>query len=593
MKIPVLTIRSVPIRYKLTVLIVLIVLIPLTLVGIYLYSIISDLLTDNLNKELTQFIESLNDNIESQFDMINNTSLLLLSNPVIRTHLEEASAQGGEYAAANPKLEIEQQLVYSLLYNYAWDSRLLKSVFIFKNVSEYYYLSRYYIAETSIFSDNIYIYESTKDMPGQTQMIPPSPSDKTIYFLRVINSMKTLKPQGKMVFAIDEEILAKTYHSVLQYDRAQAFIFNSEGIVFSHTDKNMLGKQIDESLLNLKKAGINEEVALNGETYIIASRNISNYDLTSIIMVPKSHIYSRLTKNMLSYILLFITVLIISMIFGLYMSSRLTRPYKDLVKSLEHVKNGNFITRMPPYRDRELNEVSEVFNRMTSEIQHLINEVYEKHLLLKESELESLQSQINPHFLFNVLETISWEARMANNETIYRMVTSLGQFLRANISMGSREKITIREELNYIEFYLYLQKTRFGDRLDISISVADESLLDLYLPKLCVQPVVENAIIHGLEDKMDRGKLSIEITRLEDTVRIIVQDNGKGFNSEELDLKNVNTITDRKNGHTSIGLYNSNKRIKLMYGEQYGINISSKPNKGTTVWIDIPADKGE
>jgi len=179
---------------------------------------------------------------------------------------------------------------------------------------------------------------------------------------------------------------------------------------------------------------------------------------------------------------------------------------------------------------------------------------------------------------------------MTNNENIYKMVTSLGQFLRANISMSSREKITIGEELQYIDFYLYLKKMRFGDRLDTCISVEDDSIKRYHLPKLCIQPLVENAVIHGLEGKRGKCLITVKIIKEYEAIRFEVSDNGIGFDTGSISLDASETITYRKKGHTSIGLYNSNKRIKLMYGDEYGLSIQSEIGKGTFVIVKIPFD---
>jgi two-component system sensor histidine kinase YesM len=219
--------------------------------------------------------------------------------------------------------------------------------------------------------------------------------------------------------------------------------------------------------------------------------------------------------------------------------------------------------------------------------------VYKKQLLLKESELKSLQSQINPHFLFNVLETISWRARMSNNDEIYQMITSLGYLLRASFATSGIEKVKISEEMHYIEFYLLLQKKRFEEKLEIEINNQIESLDIYYVPKLSVQPIVENAIVHGLEQKIGNGKLTITMYIEHEDIVFEIHDNGVGFQVADVDLREMNSSFKSNDKHSNIGLFNSNRRIKLLYGEAYGITLESQINMGTKVTLRIPKDRAD
>lgn len=230
---------------------------------------------------------------------------------------------------------------------------------------------------------------------------------------------------------------------------------------------------------------------------------------------------------------------------------------------------------------------------MTDEINYLIKEVYEKHLLIKESEIKFLQAQMNPHFLFNTLITIGYKAKMSRDETVYRMVSSLTELLQASIYSNSLAKIPIRQELDFIKFYLYLQKERFEDKLEYTIQIEDDALLDLLLPKLSVQPLVENAVVHGVEKKLGKGMIHIHIYRRNDSVFFEITDNGNGFDQIPQDWNNYENLTIRKQGHNNIGLINTHKRVKLIYGEPYGIEVESEPGAGSRVTLHIPTDLGE
>ena len=218
----------------------------------------------------------------------------------------------------------------------------------------------------------------------------------------------------------------------------------------------------------------------------------------------------------------------------------------------------------------------------------------------KQTELTALQSQINPHFLYNTLDSIRGQALMDDNYEIARMVEALGAFFRYSISRTG-SLVTLRDELANINNYMLIQSYRFNNRFSIEIIIddEDEAAYDFLIPKLIIQPVVENAIFHGLEEKLEGGKVSIEIIVTEKNLIIIISDNGKGIESERLKALNkriqfssLQSDDDsiRHHRNTGIALPNIHKRIQLLFGEDYGVNIYSTAGQGTNVEITIPAN---
>lgn len=223
----------------------------------------------------------------------------------------------------------------------------------------------------------------------------------------------------------------------------------------------------------------------------------------------------------------------------------------------------------------------------------------------KQTELTALQSQINPHFLYNTLETIRGQALIDDNEEIARMVEALAAFFRYSISRKG-SLVTLRDELANINNYMLIQRYRFNNRfsLEIILDEENESAYDFRIPRLIIQPVVENAIFHGLEEKLEGGKVMIEIIVTEENLMITISDNGKGMGSEELKSLNKRIRSasmrledggDRSQRNTGIALPNIHKRIQLLFGEDYGVNVYSTLNQGTDVEITIPArmERGE
>lgn len=220
-------------------------------------------------------------------------------------------------------------------------------------------------------------------------------------------------------------------------------------------------------------------------------------------------------------------------------------------------------------------------------------------ILDKQTELTALQSQINPHFLYNTLDSIRGQALLDDNYEIARMVEALGAFFRYSISRAGN-LVTLRDELANINNYMMIQRYRFNNRfsLEIIIDEEDEAAYDFLIPKLIIQPVVENAIFHGLEEKLEGGIVSVEVIVTEKNLIIIISDNGKGIESRRLKalnerIQSLNQQTEderREHRNTGIALPNIHKRIQLLFGEEYGVNIYSTVGQGTNVEITIPAN---
>lgn len=220
----------------------------------------------------------------------------------------------------------------------------------------------------------------------------------------------------------------------------------------------------------------------------------------------------------------------------------------------------------------------------------------------KQTELTALQSQINPHFLYNTLESIRGQALMDDNTEIARMVEALAAFFRYSISRKGN-LVTLRDELANIDNYMMIQRYRFNNRFSMEIIIDDEDQVayDFLIPRLIIQPVVENAIFHGLEEKLEGGKVIIEVIVTEQNLIITISDNGKGIEREKLKMLNTRIrsrdiqLEDGGNNNqrnTGIALPNIHKRIQLLFGEEYGVNIYSTVGQGTDVEITIPANYG-
>ena len=203
-------------------------------------------------------------------------------------------------------------------------------------------------------------------------------------------------------------------------------------------------------------------------------------------------------------------------------------------------------------------------------------------LLAAQLQIRYLQSQINPHFLFNVLTSISLEAKLDGSEELYQMTHALAQLLQGKIFRQDSIKIPLREELEIVRYYLYLQGRRFADWLSYRCECEDEPLLDCLVPRLCVEPLVENAVVHGIEPKAAPGEIRVLVRREGEALLIEVNDDGVGFRAGSESGKR----------HSHVGLHNIERLVANLYGEGYGLTIESAENRGTRVLLRLPVEEG-
>lgn len=285
--------------------------------------------------------------------------------------------------------------------------------------------------------------------------------------------------------------------------------------------------------------------------------------------------------------------LLLGFLIGLYpvlllVSDIVSKPLHTLRVAMENFKQGDFSQKVEVMTQDEVGEASACFNRMVDDIRELIDRNYVMALKERESELDALQAQINPHFLYNTLDSLYWKATESGNDEIAEDILSLSQLFRLVLSRGSGI-VTVKTEAELLERYLHIQKMRFGKRLEYEISL-DERIMEEEIPKLILQPFVENAIVHGFE-KID-GKYNLFIIGTKEEKRMIFQikDTGVGMSKEQLDAI-WDKADNRKYASQRIGRYaikNVKERLELIYHKDYELHIESRVGQGTTVTLAVP-----
>lgn len=425
----------------------------------------------------------------------------------------------------------------------------------------------------------------------------------TLLFSRPISGLKTRfgKLLGYLVFSIDqEEIYSLTTQASLGYS-TNFFLADGNGNViagqpaFSHF-KPILNELISSGEDEVKDGFIT--VNYNNEDFMVFYSPLIIPEIKIASIVPLKEVVSKVYP-MIRYSLLIFTVYLFSIVLlSVFISYGITKPLEKLRKLMGEIKSENFDVRMDYKGKDEIAILSDSFNLMVARLNQLIYENYQSKVheselmfLEKEAQLNALQQQINPHFLYNTLESIKWIAYKIDAIEICNMATALGKFFRGTIAKGS-DFTTIRQEVEHLESYIYIQKIRYKGKLDVVMDIAEE-VINYKVIKLILQPIVENAIIHGLDKIKSGGIISISCKKIEESICFEIKDNGVGMSDESLNklkeqIFHLNSAGDDRLG---IGLSNVYRRLKLYFVEKSSFEIISEKDKGTSVKISMPIIK--
>jgi two-component system sensor histidine kinase YesM len=290
-------------------------------------------------------------------------------------------------------------------------------------------------------------------------------------------------------------------------------------------------------------------------------------------------------RNLESYLLL---IVIFGLVFeigaSIFISQKVSQPIKRLERKMKLVEKGDFDIYLEVKGEDEVKKLSKSFNIMVARIKQLMQEIILEQEAKRKSEFKALQAQINPHFLYNTLDSIVWMNENQKHEGVTTMVAALAKFFRVSISRGN-EIISVSDEIEHARSYLTIQEVRYKDKFDFIID-AEPEVLKYKTLKLILQPIIENAIYHGINQLHEKGKIKIKVSIENDNILFSVTDNGYGIRPSV--LKNILVMESQNEQTSGVGLKNVNERIKLCYGREYGIEINSELDIGTTVNIRIP-----
>ena len=367
------------------------------------------------------------------------------------------------------------------------------------------------------------------------------------------------------------------------------YLMDSKGDIIWHPKFELIASgRVKEN--NLVAAGYDDgsrEEIFNGTRQTVVTKTVGYTGWKLVGVIKGTGISLNMLKTRLFIVFVILLIIFIVILINSYISFRVTNPIRELEKSVKELEEGNLDADIYMGGSYEVQHLGKSVQDMKFRIKGLMQDIVNEHEEKRKSEFDSLQAQINPHFLYNTLDIIVWQIENEKQSEAVHTVTALARFFRLSLGKG-KNIVTVKDEIDHVKNYLMIQHMRFKNKFDYEFDIA-EDVLELPSLKLMLQPLVENAIYHGMEFMDGDGMIMVKAWRKEDELYLSVADNGLGMTEDKVEMILTGKSTSGNGRGSGIGVKNVNERIKLYFGEAYGLTIDSEPDEGTTVIIHLPA----
>lgn len=481
--------------------------------------------------------------------------------------------------------EIEPQLSYSMeLFSernmVERQLPFVTGIYLFNNGNECIY-EHYYATTLAAGREQKRKYEKLQqEFKGTSdQYACLSDEDELNIFFRIYD--ENMAEKGTGIVQISQSAVAKVLETVQLYH-------NGGWAVLDKNDQLLVSEGAPELVKKLQTSENSWSGTKDLEgTKVIGYGNPCGFGVRTVITVGYGNIFSILKPTLFIVLVGLVVVLGIAFLVSYAISYRFTKPVTRMIQSIQAFGKPDLNVRMEDSSILEFHDMGIVFNEMADRIEYLITQVYEKEIVAARSQVKYLQSQINPHFQFNILAMLSLKAKMAGNEEVYDGLNAFSRLMQGKIFREKEIKIKVKEELEIVQFYLYLQKSRYQAKLSYEVKLEDEKIGEDLIPRLLIEPLVENAVSHGLEPKQEKGNLQVLLYERE-MLYIWVKDDGVGVDQNQMKAEE----NKEKIPHTHVGWENTKKMLRILYGDHYKFQVWSEPGKGTEIEIAVPIERG-
>ena len=424
--------------------------------------------------------------------------------------------------------------------------------------------------------------------PSHVQTLVEKEYEWVISISKAVLDPELHEVTGTMVIDLNYRTIEAICENVNMAKTGYIYIIDPHQNIIYHPQQQLLYSGVKSEEFGKVLAMGEEDVytmSEDGDALYICSRS----ETTGWIVVGVIHM-SDLIRDQAAmvrfYLMMAYIAIVLAAVVAIFISTSITRPIKALENTMHLVEQGDISIRCDVAQKNEIGHLSKTFNSMLSELGRLMQDVVQGEEEKRKSEIMALQAQINPHFLYNTLDSIIWMSAAGKNDEVVEMTSALAELFRTSISQGS-SLVELCVEVQNIESYLTIQKRRYKDKLTYAVDVP-ETLLRYMTPKLILQPIVENAVYHGIKPSLAGGHIQISVRTEGDALLLVIEDSGVGMTDEQL----ADILSPREKDSRGIGVNNVHNRIQLVFGQDYGLSYARREGGGTVVTMTLPALEG-
>lgn len=559
---------------------VVIPLVTLLVVFFYIYS--AEIISQKTLEQTSETVEQFSNSLDNYMTLMSNKMEILADSPVIQ---EELNAAPGEVNIESDSFYSRNKQIRRMMIQ-SYSSVTMNDMELYGMNGASYYFSVW--SQKRKIEDEDGLFRKADEARGKWVVVDREGDDDTLHLIKLVKDLQTYTPIGYVRIGLKRDYIDKMAGSMSFGSNGSTIILNGK--------KSVISGRIDDVLMTCMqketapKGSFIYEEGKERYTAVYVHSNVTDWN--TIGLIPMEYINKDLAGIRNISLILILLGIAIGILVSMQMARGLVSPIEDTANALECFSKGDFDVRLSENRMDEIGKMNVVFNQTIQDIKELMQKVTQAEILAKEMEFKTLQSQMNPHFLYNTLDAINWMAYKKGEMEICNLVSAISNLMRVSIS-NKQSIITLEQELEYVKDYLYIQHVRYKDRFETVYDI-DEVLLAQAIPKLVVQPIVENAIIHGFEKSQNKNALFISAVRKGNDMNIIVRDTGSGMTEEKADSLLKEPVAEKGSGnasHTNLGMYAVHKRLQFLYGENYGLMVQSKAGEGTTVILNLPYEE--
>lgn len=575
--------RNLSIKNKFVLYYSILILVFVTILSTIAYAYSTKIIRDKSIGYTLGILEQIRNNIDINLEQIDLASYLVFANRDILDILKDIQQY---ITASDPS---KKYTVDKLLSDVVFSRRDIFSISVFdmKGVR----------IDTNFLTPDISFEELSRRAARLDGKMTWLEYDKKLSIIPAVRQVRDMEMNllGCMQMNIYESSISSICSEQFRNMEGSVYVVNGDGTIVSGNDRKLLGRKVDTSIksrLDPRKPGyVLDDV--NGKYSIIGfyPSRINDWQYVSVIPLASITKDTALIRNIILFSSLIAIILFI--LVSYYLTTGLTGPLKLITEQMKKAHITDWTPQISYEGSDEIAYLTREFNSMVIRINNLVSEVIEQKSRLSRQELKALQSQINPHFLYNTLEIVNWMARTRNAPEIAEIVKALSDMMRY-ITSHKEEIVTVEKEIEYVKMYCLIQQARYRDKFTVTYEVEDE-VLDCGIPKLSLQPIIENAILHAFSGIKRIGKIRVTGKIIDGKARLQIIDNGNGIDPQTVHRMLEEEIKPTGGSHAGIGVSNVNRRIKLIFGSEYGLEIISIPGEGSVfaIWLPLSAQKEE